>query len=236
MPTSGHSALPAGIVQQNTPTSAARVLRRQASRIGASPAAGPDGFTRIGFLCLGPTGICAGHRLAPYWRGGFAGSRFGLSVLHPPHMRRRVTSSDQYGREQVTQSRHPTLRTSRGGLWSWSSTASRLTPPSHSHGSGSVNPCPHRDAASGRGGSLGRLPLLPLAPWDRGCGAAAARAARAISASASAVAAASGLASRHAVSQAGLSASVVIADTSLGCSPASSCRKSLRPSTDAERG
>jgi hypothetical protein len=53
MPTSGHSALPAGIVQQNTPTSAARVLRRQASRIGASPAAGPDGFTRIGFLCLG---------------------------------------------------------------------------------------------------------------------------------------------------------------------------------------
>lgn len=175
---------------------------------------------------------CTPHRLAPYWRGGFAGSRFGPSVLHPPHMRRRVTSSDQYGREQVTQTRHPTLRTSRGGLWSWSSTASRLTPPSHSHGSGSVNPCPHRDAASGRGDSLGRLPLLPLAPWDRGCGAAAARAARAISASVSAVAAASGLASRHATSQAGMS--VIVARPC--CCRAATRHRPPHPSNDAVPG
>jgi hypothetical protein len=96
----------------------AGVLRRQASRIGASPAAGSDGFTRIGFLCLGPTGICVGHRLAPYWRGGFDESRFGPSVLHPSHMRTPITSSLKKGLKHFMQMRHPTDLTTRGGRWS----------------------------------------------------------------------------------------------------------------------
>jgi hypothetical protein len=106
---------PAQVQRESTPHRGREVLRRQASRIGASPAAGPDSFTRIGFLCLGPTGICAGHRLAPYWRGGFAGSRFGPSVLQPSHMRTPMTSALKKGASHLRQTLHPTDLTTAGG-------------------------------------------------------------------------------------------------------------------------
>ena len=60
--------------------------------------------------------------------------------LHALHMRRLLTSWDQKGALHFRHARHPTLRTSRGGLWSQSSNASRRTPPSHGHAGGTANP------------------------------------------------------------------------------------------------
>ena len=59
----------------------------------------------------------------------------------PPHKRLRVTSSLKNDRRQRRHRSQPTLRTTRAGLQSVSSTVSRRTPLSSDHGIGSENPC-----------------------------------------------------------------------------------------------
>ena len=74
--------------------------------------------------------------------------------LHALHMRRHLTSWDQKGALHFRHARHPTLRTSRGGLWSQSNTGSRRTPPSHSHAGGIANP---KLSCAWAGGATARL-------------------------------------------------------------------------------
>ncbi len=55
-------------------------------------------------------------------------------------MRRAITSSEKNGLVHAKQVRQPTFLTTRGGLWSTSSTGSRRFPPSYAHRSGSTKP------------------------------------------------------------------------------------------------
>ena len=94
--------------------------------------------------------------------------------LQSGHILILTTSSDQYGARHLMQTRQPTRRTMRGGMWSVSSTASRRLPPSHAHGSGSSKPVSKRPPLR-RGVAGGTGPVwvsLPLSPWlgaARGC-------------------------------------------------------------------
>jgi hypothetical protein len=141
-------------------------------------------------------------------------------------MRTLTTSSEKNCAAHIMQHRQPTDLTTRGGRKLWSSTCSRLLPPSHAQGSGSSRSCPrgcdHTMSPAGLAFAAfgacarcaGAVRGLGVAPR---LGVLAARAARCASrcAACSAARAApastrSGCSACHAASQAGLSASVVI--------------------------
>ncbi|MFC4194876.1 hypothetical protein ACFQFS_14110 [Novosphingobium lubricantis] len=86
-------------------------------------------------------------------------------------MRTARTSSLKKRRLHLMHRRHPTTRTTRGGLWSTSSTVSRRVPPSSGHGSGSTNPCTLGLGRWGRAASATALTVAvsPLSPWQWCC-------------------------------------------------------------------
>lgn len=186
-----------------------------------TPAAGSVRLARDGCLVLVGAGDPSAVR-HPY-HGGCSGR-------HRSHKRTLMTSSEKNRFAHFMQHRHPTCLTTRGGRKLWSSTCSRRLPPSHGQASGSSRSCPRpcgswslalapagltfstfgacaRCAGAVRGlGVASRLGVL-VARAAR----CAARASRCSAARFAPASTRSRLSACHAASQAGVSASVVIA-------------------------
>jgi len=101
--------------------------------------------------------------LPPLCQSPYMAADLSTFPLHLSQMRRAITSWLQNARVRHMQRRYPTDLTTRGGLWSWSSTASRRLHPSKLHGSGSAKPVSKRVRLRGcAGGTALAAPLPPL--------------------------------------------------------------------------
>ena len=124
---------------------AAATAPRTHVRGAGSVNAGKEVRPRYWFRCLvhgGSVSLTSGAGDSPAHRSLTAScQRYGFpSPLQTPHMCNRRTSSDQYERRQRRHDFQPTFLTTRGGMWSVSSTGSRRLPPSSGQRPGSFMP------------------------------------------------------------------------------------------------